>query len=111
MRGYNDLEGFEGTFKKIDGTMFLQSGDEASDYLLNRLQGLGYSLEGTAVIAENGDENAVMRGRDLSKWFFAWGRNGADKFTAQKHFAVTAARYIWEYDVLSDEWTPFNEYV
>lgn len=111
MRGYGDLEGFEGTFAEIDGTMFLHSEDNASDCLLNQLQGLGYDLEGTAVIAEGGDENAVLPGRDLSKWFFAWGRNAVDKFTAEKHFAVTAARQVWEYDVLSDEWTPLNKYI
>lgn len=111
MRGYGDLEGFKGTFEGIDGTVFLQSEDEASDYLLNQLQGLGYSLDGTAVIAEDGGGDTVLPGRDLSKWFFAWGKNDADKFTAEKHFAVTAARQVWEYDVLSDEWTPLNKYV
>ncbi len=67
MRGYDDLEGFEGVFKKIDGTMFLRSEDKDSDYLLNEIQAAGYDLEGTAVITEDGDKGAVMHGKDLSK--------------------------------------------
>lgn len=47
--------------------MILQSEDKTLDYLLNQLQAAEYALEGTAVIAEDGDEDAVMRGRDLSR--------------------------------------------
>lgn len=108
MRGYDDLEGFEGVFKKIDGTMFLQSEDKESDYLLNELQAAGYDLEGAAVITEDGDKDAVMHGKDLSKWILAWGKNTVHKFTTEKHFAVTASRPVWEYDVLSHEWIKFN---
>lgn len=108
MRGYGGIEGFEGTFEKIDGTMFLQSEDKATDYLLEVLQSAGYGLEETAVIGEDADESFDPQGVDCSRWFFAWGRNGPDKFTAEEHFAVTAARQVWQYDVLSDGWTRFR---
>lgn len=53
MRGYDDLEDFEGTFEKIDGTMFLQSTDKAADYPLNKLQTVDSDLDETTVIEKN----------------------------------------------------------
>jgi hypothetical protein len=94
-----ELNGISGTFEKIDGTMLLFDENEASDYLLDFLGANGYSLDGTAVFSRVGDEDL-----GFDAWFFAWGKNDPEKFTAEKHLAVNSLRQVWEYDVLSDEW-------
>jgi hypothetical protein len=95
-----EFNGISGLFEKTDGTMLLFDKNEASDYLFDFLGAKGYSLDGTAIISDVDRESL-----GLEAWFFAWGKNDIEKFTAEKRFAVTSLRQVWEYDVLSDEWT------
>jgi hypothetical protein len=76
--------------------------DRASGYLLDRLILAGYEMDGTAVVTEQGDGESPFE--DMGAWYFAWGKNTPEKFTAEKHFAVTNDWEIWEYDVLNDDW-------
>ncbi len=86
----------------------LQTEREAMDYLGDELVRQKVLVEGTALVAEGEDTQDGVK-----KWFFAWGKNTAEKFTAERRFSVEESGKIMEYDAVKDEWyemmIPYNE--
>lgn len=77
----------------------LKSEQEAMDYLEEELIRQKVLVEGTALVAEGEEMKDGVK-----QWFFAWGNNTAEKFTAERRFSVDESGQIWEYDAVSDEW-------
>lgn len=92
-------------YAHVDGRGFIYNEDEASVFLNEQLTEAGYDLSKTALIA-NEDGGDPYFG-DMEVWYFDWGQNTSEKFTAEKRFAVTFDWKIWEYDAQKDEWTEF----
>jgi hypothetical protein len=90
-------------FAHADGRGFIYNEEEASDYLLEQFAGRGYSTEGTAIIFE--PEAGDPWFGEMAVWYFAWGANTPEKFTAEKRFAVTYDWQVWELDPLTEDWT------
>ena len=84
--------------------MTINTEEDASAYLLDKLIEIGYDTQGTALVAAPDYDDGGLFSQKGDVWFFAWGKNTAEKFTAEKHFAVTYDWEFWEYDVLNDEW-------
>ncbi|MDO5095557.1 MAG: hypothetical protein Q4D65_03275 [Peptostreptococcaceae bacterium] len=85
----------------------LQTEREAMDYLGDELVRQNVLVQGTALVAEGED---VQDG--VKKWYFAWGKNMPEKFTAERRFSVDESGQILEYDAVNDEWhvmEPYNE--
>lgn len=93
-------------FNHADGRGFIYNEDEASDYLLEKLTEAGYVTNGTAVLADPDGGDSWFG--DMAVWYFDWGLNTSEKFTAEKHFAITYDWEMWEYNALDDEWSLWN---
>jgi len=93
-------------FAHADGRGHIYEEDEASSYLLEKLTEAGIDMQGAAIVAER-EEGDPWFG-EMAVWYFAWGENTPEKFTAQKHFAITYDWEVWEYDTPNDEWTLWN---
>lgn len=94
-------------FGHADGRGFIYNEDEASSYLLDKLDEAGYDIRETAAVYEPNKADAWFG--EMAVWYFAWGKSTPEKFTAEKHFAVTYDWEIWEYDVLNEEWSMKEE--
>jgi hypothetical protein len=93
-------------YAQADEGGFILSAEEASEYLFEELKKAGVDTAETAVVEEP-DGGDPWFG-DMEVWYFAWGKNTAEKFTAESRFAVTYDWEIWEYDVVEDGWQRWN---
>ncbi|MEA5137001.1 MAG: hypothetical protein VB035_12775 [Candidatus Fimivivens sp.] len=81
-------------------TLAVTSEQAASDKLLAMLKAVGYPTDGTAIMLE---EHADWKDGGKA-WFFAWGNNTPEKFTAEERFAVTETGSVFKYNILTDDW-------
>lgn len=81
-------------------TLAVTSEQAASDKLLATLKAAGYPTDGIAIMLE---EHADWKDGGKA-WFFAWGNNTSEKFTAEERFAVTETGSVFKYNILTDDW-------
>lgn len=83
------------------GGALIPNEDAAGSYLLDALAAEGETTEGTAVLFE--EEETWESGEKA--WYYAWGANTPEKFTAEMRFAVTENGDIGKYSIVEDNYS------